>query len=341
MRGFLAQSSPASCIGIECGSSTPLRRNGAHGRLAHVTAARAWLGLMLVLAAQSQSTARAAEPRVEWNAAWPRFRTSEAVVTGAMLLPIAGALFLYPSPGANLHGGILFDDAVRSALVPESRSARDRAATWSNGPYNVLLAYPLLVDTAIVTWGLHGAGDVALEMLGMDLESYAIAGGIALTFQKLGRVRPAEKGCKTDPNYSPKCDNPVALNQSFLSGHSAMAFTGAGLVCAHHKNLPLYGGGAPDVAICVLSLATASATGVLRLMSDNHYATDVLLGVGVGLVSGYALPEWLHYAGSSEGQRQGPSGFLPTYRSPGSTFMALLAPQVSAGYAGVTLLGAY
>jgi membrane-associated phospholipid phosphatase len=296
--------------------------------------------LTLSLAAAS-SSAQAMEPRVAWNEAWPRFRTSEAVVTGAMLLPIAGALFLYPSPGANLHGGFLFDDAVRDALVADSRAGRDRAATWSNLPYFGLLAYPLLVDTALVTWGVHGAGDVALEMLAMNLESYAIAGGIALTFQKLGRVRPAEKGCKTDPDYSPKCDNPVALNQSFLSGHTALAFTGAGLICSHHRHLPLYGGGAPDLAICLLSLATASATGVLRLMSDNHYASDVLLGVGVGLVSGYGLPEWLHYAGSGKGESQRAGGFLPTFHPAGSTLTAVLAPQVSAGYAGVSLLGGY
>jgi membrane-associated phospholipid phosphatase len=261
------------------------------------------------------------------------------VLTGAMLLPIAGALFLYPDPNDNLHGGFLFDNAIRDALVLDSRSARKTAASWSNMPYYALLAYPLLVDTALVTWGVHGAGDVALEMLAMDLEAYAVAGGIALTFQKLGRVRPAEKGCRTDPDYSPKCDNPTALNQSFMSGHTAIAFTGAGLTCAHHRNLPLYGGGVPDVSICVLALAAASATGVLRVMSDNHYASDVLLGVGLGVLSGYALPEWLHY-GDAEANK-GPSSFLPIFRPANSTFVAVLAPQVGAGYAGVTLTGGY
>jgi hypothetical protein len=35
--------------------------------------------------------------------------------------------------------------------------------------------------------------------------------------------------------------------QSFISGHTLMAFTGAGLICAHHSHLPLYGGGVPVV----------------------------------------------------------------------------------------------
>lgn len=298
---------------------------------------------------------QSASARVAWNDAWPRFRATEAIVTGAMLLPIAGALFLYPNPDDNLHGGFLFDNAARDAVVLDNASARDRAAQLSNLPYLGLLAFPLLVDTALVTAGIHGAGDVALEMLAMDLESFAISGAISLTFQKLGRVRPSEKGCASDPNYAPKCDNPVAMNQSFLSGHTSIAFTGAGLTCAHHRNLPLYGGGWPDVAICVAALAAASTTGALRLMSDNHYASDVLLGVGVGLASGWVLPEWLHYGGDgsadagaaedaagagtgARGERgaRRPRGFLPTFGGDG--WSALLAPQLGAGALGLTLI---
>jgi len=305
------------------------------GLVASLVLSSAWASAADIDPAVDQPPAE--ESAVKWDPAWPRFRPAEAVVTGAMLLPIAGALFLYPNPDDNFHGGFLFDDAVRNALVVDSRSGRDKAATFSNLPYFGLLAFPILVDTALVTWGIHRAGDVALEMLAMDLESYAITGAISLTFQKMGRVRPLEKGCAEDPEYSSKCGNPTALNQSFLSGHTSVAFTGAGLTCAHHQNLPLYGGGAPDVAICVLGLAAASSTAVLRVMSDNHYSTDVLLGVGVGLVSGYVLPEWLHYRSSTEDAA--PRGLLPTFHS--GTFAGVLAPQLSAGYAGVTFIGGY
>ncbi|HWO08930.1 MAG TPA: phosphatase PAP2 family protein [Polyangiaceae bacterium] len=279
-----------------------------------------------------------AEPTLKWNEDWPRFRTTEAVVTGLMLLPIAGALFLYPNPDDNIHGGVLWDNAVRDALVADTRDGRGTAAKVSNFPYLGLLAYPVLVDVALVTWGIHGAGDVALEMLAMDLESFAITGAVALTFQKMGRVRPAEKGCATDPNYATKCSDPTALNQSFISGHTAVAFTGAGLTCAHHRNLPLYGGGAPDVAICVAALAAATTTGVLRIVSDDHWSTDVLLGVGLGLVSGWGLPEWLHYGGGAE-KKSG--SLLPTLHPEGSTLTAVLAPQLGEGFLGLTLVGGY
>jgi membrane-associated phospholipid phosphatase len=317
-----------------------------HGRLRPVSRLHLGLGLVSALMALAQpaaadsadsvnAEAASGEPRrVVWNDAWPRFRRSEAVVTGIMLLPIAGALFVYPEPNDNIHGGFLFDNAIRDAVVLHSRSARARAATLSNVPYLNALAFPLLVDTALVTAGIHGAGDVALEMLAINLHSYAISGAISLTFQKLGRVRPSEKGCRLDPNYAAKCDNPVALNQSFLSGHTAIAFTGAGLTCVHHRHLPLYGGGWPDVAICVAMLAAGSTTAALRVMSDNHYASDALLGIGVGLVTGWGLPEWLHYgAGDGEGHR---SGLLPTFAGGGWT--ALVAPQIGEGAFGLTLI---
>lgn len=290
--------------------------------------------------AVNSDSAKAEPPRVVWNDAWPRFRTAEAIVTGAMLLPIAGALFLYPEPDDNISGGFLFDNAVRDALVLDSKSARTQAASLSNLPYFGGLVFPLLVDTALVTAGIHGAGDVALEMLAMNLQSFAISGAISLTFQKMGRVRPLEKGCREDPDYANQCDNRVFLSQSFVSGHTAIAFTGAGLTCAHHRHLPLYGGGWPDVAICVATLAAASSTAVLRVMSDRHYASDSLLGVGIGLVSGWGLPEWLHYGaaqGGSAGQPSRAGALLPTFGGEG--WSALIAPQIGEGTLGLALIG--
>jgi hypothetical protein len=38
---------------------------------------------------------------LQWRPDWPRFRTAEALFTGALLVPIAGAVFVYPHPKAN------------------------------------------------------------------------------------------------------------------------------------------------------------------------------------------------------------------------------------------------
>jgi len=276
---------------------------------------------------------------VEWQQEWPRFRGIEIGVTAALALETGAALFLYPDPKANWHGGILFDDPVRNLLRLRTRGARETANQVSDVLYFTLATYPLVVDAGIVAGAVHGSGDVALQLMAMDLESYAFSGAIALSLEHIGRVRPEERGCRGDPNYSKDCGNPAQLNASFLSGHTTIAFTGAGLMCAHHQHLPLYGGGAPDLIACVTALSAATGAGASRIMADKHYATDVLLGMGVGLFGGYGLPMLLHYGATSGRSR--PSALLPTFQSRELGMTAVLAPAFDVTGAGLTLTGIF
>jgi hypothetical protein len=296
------------------------------------------LAVLVTLGVAGRASAEQART-VAWDPEWPRFRPAEIAVTAGLSLQAASAMFLYPAPKANWHGGILWDDAVRDGLRLHSRSGRQTAGAISDAIYYGLLAYPLVVDAGIVAGGVHGSGDVAVQMLAMDLESFALAGAIALTAEKLGRVRPEERGCRTDPNYSKDCGKPAQLNSSFMSGHTTIAFTGAGLICAHHQNLPLYGGGAPDLIACITALTAATTAGALRISSDKHYSTDVLLGMGVGLFSGYALPTLLHY-GAGGGDKK-PRAILPAFHSQKAGIDAVLSPQLGPESVGVTLLGTF
>ena len=282
-------------------------------------------------------TARADSSSVRWNPAWPRFRPSEYALTAGLAFNVAQATFLYPAPKANWEGGILFDDGVRDAILLGSPEARNTAAVVSDDIYYVLATYPLLVDTAIVTWGIHGAGDVAFQMMLINFESYALTGAIALTAEKLGRIRPMADDCAKDPNYAKNCGSGPNLNASFLSGHTTIAFAGAGLMCAHHTNLPLYGHRVADIAACATGLAAATTAGVLRVMSDNHYATDVVLGAGVGLFGGYVWPMLWHYGFGSKGQSL--ASFLPQVRARhgGLALSGALLPQIGPTSIGVTI----
>ena len=73
------------------------------------------------------------------------------------------------------------------------------------------------------------------------------------------------------------------------------SFAGAGLMCVHHEMLPLFGGGAPDTWACVWAVSAATVTSSLRLVADEHWTSDVLLGAGLGWVYGYCLPKLLHF----------------------------------------------
>jgi hypothetical protein len=246
-------------------------------------------------------------------------------------------VFLYPAPQRNWDGPILFDSAIRDAILLKRRDDRETAAVVSDDIYYALAVYPLLVDTAAVTLGVHGANDVAFQMMLMNFESYALTGAVALAAEKVGRVRPMGSECEKDPTYDGKCGNQSNLNASFLSGHTAIGFAGAGLICAHHSHLPLYGHRVADVLACATGMAAATAGGVLRVMSDNHYTSDVLLGAGYGLFGGYVWPMLWHYGFGTKGGS--PMSFLPQVHAQhgGLAVSGALLPQIGPSTIGVTL----
>jgi len=157
-----------------------------------------------------------------------------------------------------------------------------------------LMAWPMIDSGLALT--VHGSPDTAGQMLAINAQSFALTYlVVAITKNAVRRERP----------YGQDCDSPLGeagtdceesnRYKSFMSGHTAMAFTAAGLVCSHHGSLPIYGGGAGDRAACYAAMGAATTVGALRMAADRHYFSDVIFGAGIGLISGMLLPQWLHY----------------------------------------------
>jgi membrane-associated phospholipid phosphatase len=304
-------------------------------RLASSLAALAVTVATATAHAETPTPTKPGEP-VVWKEEWPRFRPAEVAFTGGMALNVGMALFLYPAPKNNWDGPILFDKTVRNVMTLEDRDARNVAASVSDGIYYALAGFPI-IDTVVVASAVHGNGDLTIQMLAIDLESYALGGAIALSAEKAGRRRPMARVCEQNPSYDKKCGNDDNLNSSFLSGHTTIGFVGAGLLCAHHLNVPLYGGGTPDTATCIAGMGAAVTGGVLRVMTDNHYASDVILGAGVGVVAGYLMPVLLHY-GRSQRERQ---ALLPHFSIPKAGAYGVLAPTFGTSEGGLALTGTF
>lgn len=66
-----------------------------------------------------------------------------------------------------------------------------------------------------------------------------------------------------------------SANNSFPSGHTATAFTGAHLM---HKE---YG----NIYLSLTAYSIATTTGVLRMVNKRHRSADVLAGAGIGILS--------------------------------------------------------
>ena len=70
---------------------------------------------------------------------------------------------------------------------------------------------------------------------------------------------------------------PNGAERSFPSGHAATAFFGATLLAKE------YGENYPWIAVGGYSIA--GTTAVLRMANNQHWASDVLMGAGIGIVS--------------------------------------------------------
>src|SRR6185369_8196968 len=109
------------------------------------------------------------------------------------------------------------------------------------------------------------------------------------------RTRPYVQDCADDHRSTSHECGDTRDQRSLYAGHASAAFTSAGLTCLHHEHLPLYGGGAPDTWACIWSIAAASITAMGRVVADEHWTSDTLIGIGTGVFFGYYLPKWLHY----------------------------------------------
>ena len=102
-----------------------------------------------------------------------------------------------------------------------------------------------------------------------------------------GRERPFVQGCDGSPPSDASCSDPDR-KQSFFSGHASMAATGAGLSCAYAIKRKTWGEGrVARFSPCALGVGAALTTGALRIVADEHWGTDVIVGLVVGATVGY------------------------------------------------------
>jgi hypothetical protein len=270
-----------------------------------------WLGFLVVATCVAfPGVARARDPEtVEWSSDWPRVQAWEAI--GAVVLTVGDTEFerYVPIQTATWRGGILFDDWARGVFRGRTHDMQVTASSLSDGLFYGGTLVPFIVDDFFVALDVHRNADVALQMFVINMQSLGISGLTSLAAEHgVGRARPYTLDCGPDglihdpsgalmPNHCGTQND----DRSFFSGHVAAVTTMAGLTCIHHQHLPLYGGGLADLAPCVVMIAASVATGLLRLVYDEHWASDVMVGWLDGALSGYVLPAALHYGFGGSG----------------------------------------
>ncbi len=239
-----------------------------------------------------------------WDPAWPTFRAWEWIlssVAGATALTFA---ILGPRAGPR-DGKLGVDESVRDALVAPTLGGRRAARDASDVLLTTINSYPL-IDAVLIAGWYRRSPEVAMQMALIDMEVLAITLGVTSIAKSLGaRRRPYGRVCGvTRPPSTRDCDS-NDLDYSFFSGHSATSFAAASVNCAHHIWLGLYGAPWADGLSCAAGFAVAATTGVLRVVGDQHYFSDVMIGVAVGTLVGFGVPWLFHYRHSTPGKGKG------------------------------------
>jgi hypothetical protein len=233
--------------------------------------------------------------RRTWDPSWRRFALGNYILTGASLA-IAGASALIPDAPDRWRGKNQFDESVRDSIgIVDYEGGQ-----WARDVSDVLLAIsimnPLLVDSLVITYWYRRSEDVAAQMALISTEAIGVASafqGVSSGFSS--RERPYGRNCGGSLN--PKLDDCESSKRyrSFFSGHTALSFAGASVSCSHHLRHRVFGNTTADVLACVAALTGAGVTGAMRVVGDQHYTTDALMGAAVGTLSGFGVPWLLHY----------------------------------------------
>ena len=154
--------------------------------------------------------------------------------------------------------------AVGFAMMPAdhaiSRRVSEGMPNFGTSADDYLRFVPLATQLAMSLSGVKGRSNSRWQVLATDAMAPAMMGAMVYGMKyTVDRTRPnGERG-------------------SFPSGHTATAFMGATLL-AHEY-------GHKSVWIPIAGYTVATATGIMRILNNRHYASDVLVGAAIGIAT--------------------------------------------------------
>jgi len=242
-----------------------------------LTARRALLLLVLTAAAR-ESGAQAADSARQ--AAW-RFTRTDAIRAGTTTA-VALALLPFDATVARRVDRVVMDTPRLSSAAQYSGVFGDPGAAVIAGAF--LLSGRLTAHQGLAATGVHG------------IEALAVSSVITASLKKVvGRARPNAVADYSAFTFSPLQPQPGYA--SLPSGHATAAFTLAAVVhqelvhAEYFRSHPAWRRTLTGVAY---GLATATAGS--RIVERKHWASDVVLGAGIGMVSGRWLTRWRQQA---------------------------------------------
>jgi membrane-associated phospholipid phosphatase len=189
-----------------------------------------------------------------------------------------------------------FDEGVRRLLYVES----SRTVGLASHVFSMILAPAIAIGFAVVPGfraprRRHGAANLFIVLTCLVV-TIAMADGVKKLFS---RERPGFHHGRQALLEAAHVD--IERNVSFFSGDTAIAFV---LVAVALTIAKLRGYAIPRWLV-LSACAVAGIAGLLRIVADMHWATDVMMGATVGILVGAGLPHLIHRRASSAGSDPG------------------------------------
>ena len=226
--------------------------------------------------AQAQVQARDSTSSPSW-----RFSGSDAAMASGSTA-VALGLLPFDATVARRVDRVVRDTPRLSSVAQYSGVFGDPGAAVLAGA--LLVGGRLAGQPGIAATGVHG------------IEALAVSSVITASLKKIvGRARPNAVSDYSAFTFSPLRPQPGYA--SLPSGHATAAFTLAAVVhqeVAHADRFRTH----PQWrrAITGVAYGLAAATAGSRLVERKHWASDVVLGAGIGVVSGRWLTRWRQQA---------------------------------------------
>jgi len=164
-------------------------------------------------------------------------------------------------PAAFVSYGLIAQD--NSALQRIDRDTHQEVSESFKGEYLIddyLQFAPYAATYALDLCGLKAKHNIRDRTIVMTTSYLIMTGTVTVMKRGFGVMRPDQ-----------------SKNNSFPSGHTATAFTGAHILYKEYKDVSPW--------IGISGYVSAASVGAFRIINKRHWVSDVIAGAGIGILS--------------------------------------------------------
>ncbi len=206
---------------------------------------------------------------------------------------------LFTVSDALLFGGFVLGAAVARPLDKQiATKIREPSAQLNHVASTAAKSFNFYGSPGVAIAGvaMYGVGRIGhfdrLADLGLhSTEAIVLSAGITYVLKGLvGRERPSSAGVNEPDDFHFGGGFTHATLSAFPSGHATAAFAAATVVTVEtHQWWPK-----STWFVAPIMFGTASMVGMARLYSNAHWASDVIVGAGIGTLTGLKVFRYNH-----------------------------------------------